>query len=44
MDGSEAQNPDVWSGGVHWTPAQWEARLTIMRKENPVIIFSKVSS
>ena len=43
LDGSEPQNPDVWGGGVHWTPAQWDARLTIMRKEYPVIIFSKVS-
>jgi hypothetical protein len=43
LNGSDPQNPAAWSDGVHLTQAQWDARLTVMRREHPVVIFSKVS-
>lgn len=41
MNGSEVQTPDIWNKNVHLSNAQWEARLTAMRAQYPVIVFSK---
>ncbi|KAG8832011.1 hypothetical protein FRC17_002230 [Serendipita sp. 399] len=41
LDGSEAQKPDVWSKGASLSDAQWRTRLSAMRQEYPVIVFSK---
>ncbi|KAG8761030.1 hypothetical protein FRC14_000139 [Serendipita sp. 396] len=41
LDGSEVQKPDVWSRGISLSTAQWNTRLSTMRQQHPVIVFSK---
>lgn len=43
LDGLEPQAPEVWSGGKHLTENEWDAHLTIMRHQYPVVVFSKAS-
>jgi hypothetical protein len=43
LDGVEPQAPEVWSGGKHLTENEWDAHLTIMRHQYPVVVFSKAS-
>lgn len=42
MEPHEPVAPEVWSYGESFTASQWEAKLTVMHHQHPVIVFSKV--